>query len=76
MPLNAVLFLGMFFSLSLEIFLEFLKYFSLLSVISVAAEFQFFTCIIAIVSSYNRGIMRPILGRVGAGAPCLFVIGI
>ena len=73
MPLNAVLFLGMFFSLSLDFFLEFLKYFSFLSVNSVAAEFQFFTCII---SSYNRGIMRPILGRVCGGAPCLFVIGI
>ena len=42
---------------------------------TVAAEFQFFlTCFIVIASSCNRGILRPILGRVGGGAPCLFVI--
>ena len=43
---------------------------------SIKTEFQFFTSCTDIVSSCNRGILRPILGRVGGGAPCLFVIGI
>ena len=54
--------------------LPFLNYFSFSSGNSVASEFQFFTCFIAIVSSCNRGILTPILRRVGRGAPCLFVI--
>ena len=52
------------------------KYFSFSNVNSVAAEFLFFTCFIAIASSCNHGILRQILGRVGGGAPCPFDIGI
>ena len=53
------------------------KYFSFSSVTSIAAEFQvFFTYFTAFASSCNRGILGPILGRMGGGAPCLFVIGV
>ena len=69
-----------FFHYCLKFFMfsisQILKHFSFSSVNSAAAEFHFFTCFTAIVSSCNRGILKPILGRVGGGALCLFVIGI
>ena len=70
------LLLGKFFHYCLKFLmfsiLPFFKYFSFTSVNSVAV----FTCFITIVSSCNRGILRPILDRVGGGSPYLFVIGI
>ena len=53
--------------------LPFFKYFSFQKVNSVAAVF---ICFIAIVSSCNRGILRPILGWLGGGAPFLVCLSL
>ena len=76
MHLNAELNFGQVFFIIVWNLLCFLSYhflsiFCFLALIRELLNLNFFTCFIAILSSYNRGILTPILGRVGGEAPCV-----